>query len=249
MLRHGCHHPRRCCRRRGLAGDRRPCAGRLRLRQPDRAPPRRRERPAAGLHAERRRPGAGLAQYDDRRPDRRRRREPLLRRGRPRALRRDGGGRPHGAAGQRRRGPRPRGAGDRDAAPAAGGRPGGRPRTGHGLAARRSATCRVVQLDRTVRGLAADAVTWWTTDRRPGRRRAPARARPPPHRPRLRYAPDRSSAERIAGYRRALRLAGLEVEPELVSIGGSTQEEGHRAALDLLAASRGRPRSSPPTTS
>ena len=43
-----------------------------------------------------------------------------------------------------------------------------------------------------------------------------------------------SSAERIAGYRRALRAAGIEADPSLVSIGGPTQADGEAAALRLL---------------
>jgi LacI family transcriptional regulator len=43
-----------------------------------------------------------------------------------------------------------------------------------------------------------------------------------------------SSAERIAGYRRALRAAGIEPDPSLVSIGGPTQADGEAAARRLL---------------
>ncbi len=92
----------------------------------------------------------------------------------------------------------------------------------------------VVQLDRAVRGLAADAVL---VDNGHGARVAVEHLIGLGH-ARIGLVSDTprisSSAERIAGYRRALRLAGLEAEPELVSIGGSTQEEGRLAALDLL---------------
>jgi LacI family transcriptional regulator len=43
-----------------------------------------------------------------------------------------------------------------------------------------------------------------------------------------------SSAERISGYRRALRAAGIEADPGLISIGGPTQADGEAAALRLL---------------
>jgi LacI family transcriptional regulator len=43
-----------------------------------------------------------------------------------------------------------------------------------------------------------------------------------------------SSAERIAGYRRALRAAGIEPDPSLVSIGGPTRADGEAAARRLL---------------
>src|SRR5437588_806324 len=43
-----------------------------------------------------------------------------------------------------------------------------------------------------------------------------------------------SSGERIAGYRRALRAAGLRLDPGLVSIGGPTQADGYSAAMRLL---------------
>jgi LacI family transcriptional regulator len=43
-----------------------------------------------------------------------------------------------------------------------------------------------------------------------------------------------SSAERIAGYRRALHAGGIAADPGLVSIGGPTQADGEAAALRLL---------------
>ena len=43
-----------------------------------------------------------------------------------------------------------------------------------------------------------------------------------------------SSAERIDGYRKALRAAGIEADPGLISIGGPTQADGEAAAIRLL---------------
>ncbi len=43
-----------------------------------------------------------------------------------------------------------------------------------------------------------------------------------------------SSAERIAGYRRALRGAGIRVADDLIAIGGSTQADARAAAMQLL---------------
>jgi len=43
-----------------------------------------------------------------------------------------------------------------------------------------------------------------------------------------------SSAERIQGYRQALRAAGITPDPGLVSIGGPTRDDGEAAALRLL---------------
>jgi len=43
-----------------------------------------------------------------------------------------------------------------------------------------------------------------------------------------------SSAERIEGYRRALRGAGIADDPDLISIGGPTQADGEAAAMRLL---------------
>jgi LacI family transcriptional regulator len=46
-----------------------------------------------------------------------------------------------------------------------------------------------------------------------------------------------TSEERLAGYRQALRDAGLEPDPALLKVGYSRLEGGHRAALELLAMS------------
>jgi LacI family transcriptional regulator, galactose operon repressor len=91
----------------------------------------------------------------------------------------------------------------------------------------------LVQLDRAVRGLDADAVMV---------RNGAGAAAAVDHLARLGHtrigmvcdSPSiSSSAERLAGYRRALRGRGL-LDESLVSIGGSSQAEGHRAALALL---------------
>ena len=83
----------------------------------------------------------------------------------------------------------------------------------------------VVQLDRAVRGLAADAVM---VENSSGAERAVAHLLGLGHR-RIGIVSDTagisSSAERIAGYRRALRRGGGEVSDELVAIGGSTQAD------------------------
>ncbi len=93
----------------------------------------------------------------------------------------------------------------------------------------------LVQLDRAVRGLAADAVM---VDNGAGAANAVAHLIDLGHR-RVGMVSDSpqisSSAERLAGYRRALRLAGIAVDDHLVSIGGSTQAEAHRAARALLS--------------
>ncbi len=44
-----------------------------------------------------------------------------------------------------------------------------------------------------------------------------------------------TARERLAGYRRALRRAGIEVEAELVSVGNGTSDAAKRATLDLVA--------------
>ena len=49
-----------------------------------------------------------------------------------------------------------------------------------------------------------------------------------------------TARERLSGYRRALKTAGLESVPELVSVGNSTSEDAREAALELLALPRGR---------
>lgn len=93
----------------------------------------------------------------------------------------------------------------------------------------------VVLLDRTVRGLAVDAVT---VDNVAGARAAIEHLLEYGHR-RIGIVTDEpviaSSAERLRGYRAALESAGIAVAPELVSIGGSSRAEGYRAAQALLA--------------
>ena len=92
----------------------------------------------------------------------------------------------------------------------------------------------LVQLDRAVRGLAADAVL---VDNSAGAAAAVSHLIGLGHRsigivcdsPQI-----SSTAERIAGYRKALRAAGIEADPGLVSIGGPRQGEALRAAFDLL---------------
>jgi LacI family transcriptional regulator len=92
----------------------------------------------------------------------------------------------------------------------------------------------LVQLDRAVRGLAADAVM---VENAAGAASAVSHLIALGHR-RIGIVSDSpqitSSAERIAGYRRTLKAAGIEVEAGLVSIGGSRQSEALRAALQLL---------------
>jgi LacI family transcriptional regulator len=92
----------------------------------------------------------------------------------------------------------------------------------------------LVQLDRAVRGLAADAVLAENTE---GAERAVRHLIALGHH-RIGIVSDTdeisSSAERLAGYREALRSAGIDPAPELVAIGGSTQEGAHAAALELL---------------
>jgi LacI family transcriptional regulator len=91
----------------------------------------------------------------------------------------------------------------------------------------------LVQLDRAVPGVAADAVMV---------RNAAGAAGAVDHllalgHTRIGMVSDSpaisSSAERLSGYRRALRPRGL-LDESLISIGGSSQAEGHRAALVLL---------------
>jgi LacI family transcriptional regulator len=94
----------------------------------------------------------------------------------------------------------------------------------------------MVQLDRAVRGLAADAVM---VDNEVGARRAVEHLIGLGH-TRIGIVSDRpdvsSSADRIEGYRRALRATGLPHGRELESIGGSTQADGFAAAHRLLSA-------------
>ena len=93
-----------------------------------------------------------------------------------------------------------------------------------------------VQLDRAARGLPADAVM---VDNEVGARRAVEHLVGLGH-TRIGIVSDRpavsSSADRIQGYRTALRTAGLHPERELESVGGSTQAEGFAAARRLLSA-------------
>jgi LacI family transcriptional regulator, galactose operon repressor len=92
----------------------------------------------------------------------------------------------------------------------------------------------LVQLDRFVRGLAADAVM---VENAAGAAAAVAHLAALGHR-RIGILSDTprisSSAERIRGYRHALAAAGIAADERLVSIAGPTQAEGHRAALALL---------------
>ncbi len=93
----------------------------------------------------------------------------------------------------------------------------------------------VVLLDRPIAGLAADAVL---VDNRAGAARAVRHLALLGHR-RIGLVGDSpgiaSTAERIDGYRSALSVVG-EADPTdaLVSLGGSTIDEGHRSALRLL---------------
>jgi LacI family transcriptional regulator len=91
----------------------------------------------------------------------------------------------------------------------------------------------LVQLDRAVRGLAADAVM---VHNAAGAASAVEHLLGLGH-TRIGIVSDApqisSSAERIAGYRRVLRARHL-LDESLVSIGGSSREEAHLAALGLL---------------
>ena len=180
----------------------------------------------------------------DRRPGRRRHREPVLRRRRPRAWptwsRR---ARLHGAPGQRRRGCRARA-------------PRGATRCGRGrwtgwsscrLPGPRPAiwpiswrpACRSCCSTAPSAGVEADSVLVRNAAGAHAAVDAPDPARPPPHRGRVRPRPrSRSSAERIAGYRRALRAAGIAADPGLLSVGGSTQADGEAAALRAAGSPR-----------
>jgi LacI family transcriptional regulator len=92
----------------------------------------------------------------------------------------------------------------------------------------------VVLLDRPIAGLAADAVL---VDNRAGAVRAVDHLTALGHR-RIGLVGDSpgiaSTAERIDGYRAALADAGIDADETLVSLGGSTIEEGRRSALALL---------------
>ncbi len=92
----------------------------------------------------------------------------------------------------------------------------------------------VVLLDRPIAGLAADAVL---VDNRAGAERAVGHLAALGHR-RIGIVSDSpgiaSTGERIDGYRDALTQAGATHDDALVSLGGSSIEEGHRAARRLL---------------
>ena len=92
----------------------------------------------------------------------------------------------------------------------------------------------VVLLDRPISGLAADAVL---VDNRAGAERAVGHLAALGHR-RIGLVGDSpgivSTGERIDGYRAALAAVGAPVPDALVSLGGSSIDEGHRSALQLL---------------
>jgi LacI family transcriptional regulator len=92
----------------------------------------------------------------------------------------------------------------------------------------------VVLLDRPIAGLAVDAVL---VDNRAGAERAVHHLASLGHR-RIGLVGDSpgivSTGERIDGYRTALAAAGAPVDDALVSLGGSTIDEGHRLARALL---------------
>jgi LacI family transcriptional regulator len=94
--------------------------------------------------------------------------------------------------------------------------------------------CPVVLLDRPIGGLAADAVL---VDNRAGAARAVGHLAALGHR-RIGLVGDSpdigSTGERIDGYRAALADVGALADDGLVSLGGSSIEEGHRCALRLL---------------
>jgi LacI family transcriptional regulator len=97
-----------------------------------------------------------------------------------------------------------------------------------------SAGVPLVLLDRVVTGVDADSVLVRNTA---GARAAVAHLAGLGHR-RIGVVSDSpeitSSAERIQGYRQALRAAGIDPDPGLVSIGGPTRADGEAAALRLL---------------
>lgn len=92
----------------------------------------------------------------------------------------------------------------------------------------------LVQLDRAVPGLAADAVM---AENAEGAEAAVAHLVAHGYR-RIGMVTDTteiaSSAERVEGYRRALEAAGIAFDQSLVAVGGSTQDEAHAAARRLL---------------
>ena len=129
-----------------------------------------------------------------------------------------------------------------------------RPQLGLDLAAPRGVAARgapVVLLDRTVRGLAVDAVT---VDNARRRARAPSEHLLEHGHRRIGIVTDEpviaELAERLRGYRAALDGRRPSERLELVSLGGSSRAEGYRAARPCSSGSiRARRRSSPPTTS
>jgi LacI family transcriptional regulator len=98
--------------------------------------------------------------------------------------------------------------------------------------------CPVVLLDRAVRGLQLDAVT---VGNAAGASRAVQHLIDLGHR-RIGAVTDtasiNSTAQRLRGYRSALREAGLTIDNALVSVGSSSQEGGYQAALALLRSPR-----------
>jgi LacI family transcriptional regulator len=103
--------------------------------------------------------------------------------------------------------------------------------SGAALAAQHS---QVVLLDRGIRGLSVDTVT---VENAAGARRAVEHLLGLGHRRigAVADSPDiHSTEQRLRGYRAALRTAGIPDEPELVSIGDSTQQGGYEAATRLL---------------
>jgi LacI family transcriptional regulator len=92
----------------------------------------------------------------------------------------------------------------------------------------------VVLLDRGIRGLSIDTVT---VENAAGARRAVEHLLGLGHRRIgvIADSPDiHSTDQRLRGYRTALRTAAIEVDPELISIGSSTQQGGYEAAMRLL---------------
>ncbi len=96
----------------------------------------------------------------------------------------------------------------------------------------------LVLLDRTIPKLGVDSVT---VDNRDGARRAVEHLIGHGHR-RIGLVSDEpnisTSAERLAGYRAALAAAGIAADGHLISLGGSTPEEGYRAARRVLEGRR-----------
>jgi LacI family transcriptional regulator len=92
----------------------------------------------------------------------------------------------------------------------------------------------IVLLDRVVRGLERDAVT---VGNAAGATRAVQHLIDLGHQ-RIGAVTDtsaiHSTAQRLRGYRSALRSAGLPTDDDLVSVGNSSQEGGYQAALALL---------------